>query len=125
MYQAIVLAQEDNGTDVPANGEGGNGILGMLVPFALILVVMYFLMIRPQRKQQKERQDMLSKLEKNARVVTIGGIYGVVYSVKDDAVVPKVDERNDTRITVMKSAVHRVVGDDEGTAAGAESQSKS
>ena len=57
--------------------------------------------------------------------MTIGGIYGVVYSVKDDAVVLKVDERNDTRITVMKSAVHRVVGDDEGTAAGAESQSKS
>jgi preprotein translocase subunit YajC len=123
MYKAIVLAQDDGGTDVPA--DNGSSSWSIIIMLGMMFLVFYFLMIRPQRKQQKERQDMLSKLEKNTRVVTIGGIYGVVYSVKDDAVVLKIDERNDTRITVMKSAVHRVVGDEEGASDGADTQSKS
>lgn len=126
MYRAIVLAQDGTGSgtgtgtgegtgDGPAKGGGGD-MLGMLIPFALILVVMYFIMIRPQRKQQKQRQNMLAQMEKNARVVTIGGIYGVVYSIKENEVVLKVDERNDVRITVLKSAIARVIGDEEASA---------
>ena len=122
MYRAIVLAQDSAPTPAPTDtstddtAPAGGSMMSMLLPFALILVVMYFIMIRPQRRQQKERQNMLSKMEKNDRVVTIGGIYGVIYSVKENEVVLKIDERNDTRITVLKSAVARIVSGEETSA---------
>lgn len=120
MYIAIVLAQEPAtpGEDGPSKSNDqkpGGGFLGgnILIPLLLIFVLMYFIMIRPQRKQQKQRQLMLDQMRKNDRVVTIGGIEGVIYSVDDDKVVLKIDERNDVRITVAKSAVGRIVAGDE------------
>ena len=52
------------------------------LPFILILAIMYFLMIRPQAKRQKEKQKMLEALKKGDRVVTIGGIHGIVSGFK-------------------------------------------
>ncbi len=117
MYREIVLAQEGTGNgggseDAPSPGPFG-GLGGMLLPLALIVVLMYFLMIRPQRKQQKQRQQMLSRVSRNDHVVTIGGIRGIVHSVDDEDVVLKVDERNDVRIRLSKSAVARVVEQEE------------
>lgn len=117
MYTALVLAQDappatpENGT---TNDDGkGAGMEGMLLVFGLIFVVMYFLMIRPQKKQQKRRQAMLSEMAKNDRVVSIGGIQGVIYSISETEVVLKVDERNDVRITMAKSAIARVLTDED------------
>ncbi len=55
-------------------------------PFVVVLVAMYFILIRPQRKKEKATQDMRSKLEVGDTVVTIGGIVGFVVSIKDDTV---------------------------------------
>jgi len=60
-------------------------------------------LILPQRRREKERRAMLSSLRKNDKVVTIGGIHGVVHSIRDDKVVLKVDEN--TKITVSMSAI--------------------
>jgi preprotein translocase subunit YajC len=83
----------------------GGGFMAYL-PFVLILGIMYFLMIRPQAKRQKEKQKMLSDLKKGDNVVTIGGIHGTISGFKSKekkAVILKVDKS--TSITVNKSAV--------------------
>ena len=74
------------------------GLLGTMLPFALVLVVMYFLMIRPQRKKDKQTQDMRNSLEIGDSVTTIGGIVGRVVALKDDTVVLETGtERNKVR----------------------------
>ncbi len=62
----------------------------MILPFVLLLVLFYFLLIRPQQKQQKQRQEMLGALKKGDRIVTIGGIHGVIKEIQDDVMVVRV-----------------------------------
>lgn len=75
----------------------------MWVMMALIFVVMWFFMIRPQRKQQKELQNFRDSLKKGDKVVTIGGIYGIVDEIKDNSVLIIVDR--DVKIRVSKNAL--------------------
>ena len=75
----------------------------MWVMLALIFVVMWFFMIRPQRKQQKELQNFRDSLKKGDKVVTIGGIYGTVCEIKEDSVLIEVD--NNVKIRVSKNAL--------------------
>ena len=70
---------------------------------ALIFVVMWFFMIRPQKKQQKELQNFRDGLKKGDKVVTIGGIYGTVCEVKEGSVLMEVD--NNVKIRVNKNAL--------------------
>ena len=83
----------------PAQGGGAM----MWVMMALIFVVMWFFMIRPQRKQQKELQAFRDGLKKGDKVVTIGGIYGTVCEIKDATVLIEVD--NNVKIRVSKQAL--------------------
>ena len=80
----------------------GSG-LSMWIMLALIFVVMWFFMIRPQRKQQKELQNFRDSLAKGDKVVTIGGIFGTVVEVKEDSVLMEVD--NGVKIRVSKQAI--------------------
>ena len=80
----------------------GGGAL-MWVMMALIFVVMWFFMIRPQIKQQKELQAFRAGLKKGDKVVTIGGIYGTVCEIKDATVLIEVD--NNVKIRVSKQAL--------------------
>ena len=88
-------------------GGGGTSLITMLVTFGLIIVVFYFLVIRPQNKKQKDAKKMLESIRKGDRVVTIGGMHGYVESVKDDAVIIKVDDN--VKIKFSKSAVSQVL----------------
>lgn len=81
-----------------------NPIISM-VPVLLMFVIFYFLLIRPQQKQQKEHKTFLQALEKNQEVVTSGGIHGTVVQVKDDTVSIRVAEN--VRLEVDKSAISR------------------
>ena len=83
----------------PAQGGGWT----MWVMLILIFVIMWFFMIRPQRKQQKELQNFRDSLSKGDKVVTIGGIYGTVVEVKDESVLMEVD--NGVKIRVSKQAL--------------------
>ena len=80
---------------------------GILIVMPLIILVFYFLVMRPQNKKQKEAKKMLEGLRKGDRIVTIGGLRGTVVSVKDDAVVLKVDDN--TKLEYSKSAVATVL----------------
>jgi preprotein translocase subunit YajC len=91
----------------PDGGAAGSGsFITSLIPFALIIAIFYFFIIRPQNRKQKETQKMLSALKKGDRVVTIGGLHGVIQSVKDSTVVIKVDEN--TKVEFSRSAISSV-----------------
>jgi preprotein translocase subunit YajC len=94
----------------PAGGDPP-GLLSMLFPMMIILALFYFMMIRPQKRQQQDMRNMVHNLKENDRVVTIGGIYGVVTNVQRDAdrVTLRVDESTGTRIKVGMSAIARVL----------------
>ena len=87
-------------TAAPA-GQGGG--FQMWIMLALIFVVMWFFMIRPQRKQQKELQNFRDSLKKGDKVVTIGGIYGTVVEIKEESVLIEVD--SNVKIRVSKQAL--------------------
>ena len=74
----------------PEDG-GGTSSVYMIVFLVFIFALLYFVMIRPQRKRQKEHQEMTQQLKRGDRVVTIGGIYGQVESINEDNVVIKVE----------------------------------
>ena len=88
-------------TEAPAQGGGAS----MWIMLALIFVVMWFFMIRPQRKQQKEMENFRNSLKNGDKVVTIGGIYGTIAEVKDNYVLLEVDK--DVKIRVNKQAIQK------------------
>lgn len=85
----------------PAQGQAGGWT--MWVMLLLIFVIMWFFMIRPQRKQQKELEQFRSSLKKGDKVVTIGGIFGTVIEVKDGYILMEID--NNVKIRVSKNAI--------------------
>ncbi|QDU64161.1 preprotein translocase subunit YajC [Planctomycetes bacterium Pan216] len=87
-----------------------------VVPLALTFGIFYFLFILPEKKKAQEKEDLLGNLKKNDKVVTIGGVYGVVASVNKDGedVLIKIDEDKDVKMRVTKTSIARVItGKDE------------
>ena len=82
----------------------GGGIAAFL-PFILIMFIIYFLMIRPQTKRQKEKDEMRKNIKKGDKIITMGGIYGTVQGIKEKnrKAVIKVD--NNTNITINMTAI--------------------
>lgn len=71
---------------------GGGTWVEMLMPFALMFLVFYFLLIRPQQKKVKEHQEFLKNLKKGDEVITSGGLYGVIQGLTDQVVTLEVDQ---------------------------------
>jgi len=92
----------------PAAG-AGSGNWSFLVMMGLIFVVMYFFMIRPQQKKQKELVKFRSSLQKGDKVITMGGIYGVIVEVKEQYVLVEVD--NNVKLRIDKSSLVKDVSD--------------
>ena len=90
-------------------GQGGGGLIAFL-PFILIMLIIYFLMIRPQTKRQKEKDTMRDDLKKGDKIITMGGIYGTVQGFKEKGrqAIIKID--NNTNITINKTAVAGLAG---------------
>ncbi|MBN2443687.1 MAG: preprotein translocase subunit YajC [Spirochaetales bacterium] len=102
LFSTLPLLQE---------GAGGSGnmmnLVSTILMMAAVFGVFYFLIIRPQRKKQKETRSMLDALKKGDKIVTIGGIRGAVQDVKEKTIVIKVDEN--TKIEFNKDAVSGVI----------------
>jgi preprotein translocase subunit YajC len=94
---AIVVA-------APMGGAGSS--LPMLLPL-LLIPVLYFVMIRPQQKRQKQWQEMLGSVKAGDRITTAGGIRGIILSIKDDSVIIRVAPDN-LKLEVVKSAIASV-----------------
>lgn len=99
-YQTLLFLAQ---TAAPAGQQQPNPLGQMLVPFLCIGVIFYFLIIRPQSKKQKEQQAMINSLKPGDKVVTSGGIHGILISVKDTTVSVKIADN--VKIEVDKSAV--------------------
>ena len=82
-----------------------------MVPWIAILGVMMLVMILPGRRQAKKRREMLAGISKNDRVLTRGGIIGVVMEVREHEVIVKVDESNNTRLHFARQAIQHVFAD--------------
>jgi preprotein translocase subunit YajC len=98
----VFLAQAQS----PAPGVPGGGI-GFFVPFIFIFIIMYFVMIRPQKKRQEQQQKLIASLKTGDRVVTNAGIHGLISNVKDTTVIVKVADN--VKIEMEKSAITNVL----------------
>ena len=85
-------------------GTEGSPVLSFL-PLILIFVIFYFFLIRPQQKRQQELQKMVGELKKGDRVLTTGGVIGIVTSIQNDYVVIKVGDNENTKMEILKSAI--------------------
>jgi preprotein translocase subunit YajC len=94
-------------TDTEGGGSSTTSTIYMIVFLVLIFAMFYFLMIRPQRKRQKEHQKMMEELKRGDRIITAGGIFGVIESVSEDSVVIKVESGTTLRLAKGSVAVVR------------------
>ncbi len=86
----------------------GNPMMQFLPLMVIMFAVMYFLIIRPQKQKEKKRLEMISSVRKQDRVVTAGGVHGVVISAKENEVIVRVDDAKDVKIKIDKSALTSV-----------------
>lgn len=93
---------------IVAPQEGGQGLGPMLFMWVAIIAIFYFLLIRPQRKAQKQHQALLESLERGDRVMTDGGIIGEIVHLREDEVTIKTD--GDTRLVIARQKIARVFG---------------
>ena len=100
-----ILAQAQPAAPAPAPGLFGN----MFFPLILVMIIMYFLMIRPQKKRQQEMQRLIAALKTGDKVVTNAGIHGLIANVKDTTVMLKVADN--VKMEVEKSAITNVLKD--------------
>lgn len=89
-------------------GEGGaaggaQGMMGMLFPLAIFVLIFYFFIIRPQRKRQKQHDNLISGIGRGDQIVTIGGFFGTVREVRDDTFLVELAEG--VKVRILKSAV--------------------
>lgn len=90
----------------PQGGAQGDPIMSLiasLLPLILIIVVFYFLLIRPQQKRAKEHRQMLENLKRGDKVITIGGLYGVIEAVNPNTVILKIADN--VKIKVSKQSI--------------------
>lgn len=109
LTEAAAPVADAAATDAAAMGEmsTAGALLGSLVPLILMFAIFYFMLIRPQRKKDKQVKDMLAALKHGDRVCTIGGIYGTITAIKDDTIELAVSNEN-TKLVVARWAIRNV-----------------
>ena len=100
----FMLADATTGAD----GAGGMGLWGMIIYLVVIFGLMYFIAIRPQKKQQKKQQEMLAAMEIGDSVMTNGGFFGVIIDITDDVVIVEFGSNKNCRIPMDKAAIAKV-----------------
>ena len=114
MYSLIMALGTTATTSSTSTTSTAGSMWTTLITFGLIILIFYFLIIRPQKKRDKEARDMLAAMKKGDKIVTIGGIRGTVAVVKDNTVIVKVDDN--TRIEFSKNAISQILNKKEETA---------
>jgi len=91
----------------PQGGEGGGGgLVSTIIMFGAIFLIFYFMIIRPQQKRAKERTKLLSNLEKGDKVVTSGGIHGIISGIDEKTVLLQISDN--VKMKVDRSAIGQV-----------------
>ena len=99
---------------MPPGGAGGNAMLTQLVFFGAIFAIFYFLLIRPQQKQRRDREALLSAVKRGDRVVTTSGIHGTVTAIDETAQTITLRVSDQVRMTFDRSSVGRVESQGQG-----------
>lgn len=98
--QILAMAQ-------PQGGGAGGGMVGTLIMFALIILIFYFMILRPQQKRQKEREKMLTEIQKGDKIITAGGIHGTIVGIEEKTYVIQIADN--VKVKMDRSAVASVV----------------
>lgn len=91
-----------------ASGAGAGSMIGMILWLVIIFGIMYFIMIRPQKKEQKKKELMLSEVAVGDTVLTISGFYGTIIDIVDDTVIVEFGNNKNCRIPMQKAAISEV-----------------
>lgn len=91
-----------------AAAQGTAGLLSMLIPFIIVIPLFYFILIRPQKKEEKRLNAMISSMEIGDSVLTRGGFYGVIIDITDEDVIVEFGNNKNCRIPMQKSAIAQV-----------------
>ena len=100
-----------------ASASGGMGMFGMIIWLVVIFGFMYFLMIRPQKKEQKRQQELMDSMEIGDYVLTTSGFYGVLIDISDDDVIVEFGNNKNCRISMQKKAIAQVEKPSDSTSA--------
>ena len=100
-----VLASTNTTTQTPGMGDL---LFSTLLPFVFVIGIMYFMMIRPQQKEQKKKDLMLSELAVGDTVLTTSGFYGTIIDITDDTVIVEFGNNKNCRIPMQKAAISMV-----------------
>ena len=90
------------------DASSGMGMVGAIIWMVVLFGIMYFLMLRPQKKEQKRLQAMLNDMEVGDSIVTTGGFYGVVIDMTDEDVIVEFGNNKNCRIPMRKQAITEV-----------------
>jgi preprotein translocase subunit YajC len=103
-----LFAYGTTGTTGGAAGQGGGGSpMSLIFMIIAIFAVMYFLMIRPQQRQKKQHQDLLSTVGKGDKVITVGGLHGTIAGVKDNTVIVKIADN--VKVELSRASISKIV----------------
>lgn len=91
----------------PQSGDGGGSLISTLIMFGAIFLIFYFMIIRPQQKRAKEREKMLSAMDKGDKVVTSGGLHGTIAGLDDKTVLLQVADN--VKMKFERSAIASIV----------------
>lgn len=95
----------------PSGQEGGAGVVGNIVLFGSIILIFYFMIIRPQQKRQKERQQMVDSLKKGDKIITAGGIHGTIVGIEDKTALVQIADN--VKIKVDRSTIGTILKEGE------------
>ncbi len=101
---SLLLAQ----TDATAAGQGAASMISLVVMLVFWFGIMYFLMIRPQRKEQKKKAALVNSVEVGDSILTTSGFYGIVIDVTDEDVIVEFGNNKNCRIPMKKGAIEQV-----------------
>ena len=106
------VAADPNSTGAKPLRKNPLGSYGNLIFLGVMFLLMYMILFRGPRKKQQQHKQMMQTLTKNDKVQTIGGIIGTVVDIKDNEVTLKVDESNNTKIKILRSAIGKNMSKD-------------